>query len=64
MLFRHCLEQVRDPPHLAAGELRPADRAERRLLVDWTRAFSYEAGAELKRLTRFSTALDDAKSDI
>ncbi len=40
----HWLEQVRDPPHLAAGELRPADRAERRLLVDWTRAFNYEAG--------------------
>ncbi len=40
----HWLEQVRDPPHLAAGELRPADRSERRLLVDWTRAFNYEAG--------------------
>ena len=40
----HWLEQVRDPPHLAAGELRPAVRAERQLLVDWSRAFNYEAG--------------------
>jgi uncharacterized protein len=40
----HWLEQVRDPPHLAAGALRPADRAERQLLVDWMRAFNYEAG--------------------
>ena len=40
----HWLDQVEDPPHQAAGELRPADRAERQLLVDWMRAFNYEAG--------------------
>ncbi len=40
----HWLEQVRDPPHPAAGGLRLADRSERQMLVDWMRAFNYEAG--------------------
>jgi RimJ/RimL family protein N-acetyltransferase len=40
----HILEEVRDPPRPADGELRLADPAERSLLVGWTREFVAEAG--------------------
>lgn len=38
----HVLERVSDPPRPAAGELRPADPAERELLAGWMRAFTEE----------------------
>ena len=40
----HILEEVRDPPRPAAGELRLADAADRSLLVGWMRDFILEAG--------------------
>jgi len=40
----HILEEVRDPPRPARGELRLADVAERSLLVGWMREFVTEAG--------------------
>jgi predicted GNAT family acetyltransferase len=40
----HCLKEVHDPPHPAAGELRQADGTDRPLLVDWMGAFNFEAG--------------------
>jgi len=40
----HILDQVRDPPRPAAGELRLADAADRSLLVGWMRDFVIEAG--------------------
>jgi hypothetical protein len=40
----HILDEVRDPPRPAAGELRLADAADRSLLVGWMREFVLEAG--------------------
>ncbi len=40
----HVLEEVRDPPRPAAGELRVAGPADRSLLVGWMRDFVLEAG--------------------
>ena len=40
----HELQQVRDPPRPAPGELRPAQRAERELLLAWVEEFFAEAG--------------------
>ncbi len=40
----HILEEVRDPPRPAPGELRVADQSERSLLVGWMREFVAEAG--------------------
>jgi GNAT superfamily N-acetyltransferase len=40
----HILDEVRDPPRPAAGELRLADAADRSLLVTWLREFVLEAG--------------------
>jgi predicted GNAT family acetyltransferase len=40
----HILDEVRDPPRLAAGELRLADEPDRALLVGWMREFILEAG--------------------
>ncbi|HUA69915.1 MAG TPA: GNAT family N-acetyltransferase [Solirubrobacteraceae bacterium] len=40
----HILDEVRDPPRPAAGELRLADAADRSLLVGWMRDFIVEAG--------------------
>lgn len=40
----HSLDRVNDPPHPAPGQLRIADAEERPLLVDWMRAFNFEAG--------------------
>lgn len=40
----HILDEVSDPPRPARGELRPADRADRSLLVSWLREFVIEAG--------------------
>ncbi len=39
----HALDAVVDPPRPPAGRLRPADRSERELLIDWWRAFALEA---------------------
>ena len=39
----HALATVVDPPRPPAGRLRPADRSERGLLVDWWSAFAVEA---------------------
>jgi GNAT superfamily N-acetyltransferase len=40
----HVLDEVRDPPRPAAGELRLANAADRSLLVGWMRDFIVEAG--------------------
>ncbi len=40
----HILDEVRDPPRPAAGELRLADAADRSLLIGWLREFVIEAG--------------------
>jgi hypothetical protein len=40
----HILEEVKDPPRPARGELRIADAGERPLLVAWTQDFVTEAG--------------------
>jgi GNAT superfamily N-acetyltransferase len=40
----HILEEVKDPPRPARGELRVADAGERSLLVGWTQEFVTEAG--------------------
>jgi GNAT superfamily N-acetyltransferase len=40
----HILEEVKDPPRPARGELRLAEADERTLLVDWMRDFVIEAG--------------------
>jgi RimJ/RimL family protein N-acetyltransferase len=40
----HILDEVRDPPRPASGELRLADAADRSLLVSWLREFVIEAG--------------------
>ncbi len=40
----HVLEEVRDPPRPAAGELRLARTDERGLMVDWMNAFVSDAG--------------------
>jgi predicted GNAT family acetyltransferase len=40
----HTLTEVGEPPRPAAGELRPADPAERSLLIGWGTAFAREAG--------------------
>ena len=40
----HILDEVRDPPRPAAGELRLAGAADRSLLVGWMRDFVTEAG--------------------
>jgi len=40
----HLLEEVRDPPRPAAGELRVAEAADRSLLIGWMRDFVLEAG--------------------
>jgi RimJ/RimL family protein N-acetyltransferase len=40
----HILGEVRDPPRPAVGELRPADAADRSLLIGWMRDFVLEAG--------------------
>ena len=40
----HILDEVRDPPRPARGELRLADAADRSLLVSWLREFVAEAG--------------------
>jgi predicted GNAT family acetyltransferase len=40
----HVLEEVRDPPHPAAGALRLAERGDRDLLVGWMEEFVREAG--------------------
>jgi RimJ/RimL family protein N-acetyltransferase len=40
----HILDEVQDPPRPAAGRLRPADAADRPLLVAWMREFVLEAG--------------------
>lgn len=40
----HALEEVRDPPRPASGQLRPAESGERDLLAGWMRAFAEEAG--------------------
>lgn len=40
----HVLDEVRDPPRPAPGELRLADAADRSLLVNWMREFVSETG--------------------
>jgi predicted GNAT family acetyltransferase len=40
----HVLERVADPSRPAAGELRPAEPANRALLAEWMRAFIEEVG--------------------
>jgi predicted GNAT family acetyltransferase len=40
----HVLDDVRDPPRPARGELRAPEPGERKLLADWMRAFAQEAG--------------------
>ncbi|HEY8625478.1 MAG TPA: GNAT family N-acetyltransferase [Solirubrobacteraceae bacterium] len=40
----HSLEEVRDPPRPAHGQLRVAHHDERALLIGWMRAFAHEAG--------------------
>jgi predicted GNAT family acetyltransferase len=40
----HVLDQVRDPPRPAPGELREPRGAERTLLIEWTESFTREAG--------------------
>jgi predicted GNAT family acetyltransferase len=40
----HILDEVKDPPRPAPGELRVADAAERSLLVEWMREFVAETG--------------------
>ena len=57
----HTLGEVTDPPRPPAGRLRPADRAERDLLIDWWRAF--EAEATLTRGDRAAANVDARLQD-
>jgi len=40
----YWLSRVNEPPHHPAGRARPAERSDRGLMIEWTRAFNHDAG--------------------